>query len=216
MAIEGYVGRPGSGKSYTLTERAIRARDRGKPVFANYSIDGCFTFTPDQLLDLPPGLIIIDEAHLWFSARKAMQLPASLLAGWSQTRKNGWDVLWSTQHQNRIDRAILDVSDWVWVCSSWFHGSGHPMLFRAECYEPENIRYKKSRQVQTWKFFNSKVASSYNTMERLSFADYMIDPKDRYASSSKRVQDYYLPKNNFLVPAVVDNLEVSFLGGKGD
>ena len=67
MGIEGYIGRPGSGKSYTLTERAIREARKGRQVFLNYVINepNCWYFTPDQLMDLPPGVIVIDEAHLW-------------------------------------------------------------------------------------------------------------------------------------------------------
>src|SRR3954453_10256371 len=97
--IEGYIGRPGSGKSYTLTARVVKEARRGRQVFTNYAVraDNVWYFTPDQLMDLPPGLIVIDEAHLWFPARMALKLPPSWLAMLSQTRKNGWDLPWAAQ-----------------------------------------------------------------------------------------------------------------------
>lgn len=185
MAIEGYVGRPGSGKTYTLTERALRERDKGKEVFANYPIDGCWTFTPDQLLDLPPGLIVIDEAHLWFPARMSLKLPPSWLAMLSQTRKNGWDLLWSAQHETRVDRVMRDVSSWIWVCSAWFERDGHPLIFRSECYEPEFMRNKQRRAHQVVRLFNKKVAAAYDTLGRIEVARHAQSDKDAYAKPSK-------------------------------
>ena len=93
--IEGYIGRPGSGKSYTLTERALREANRGRQVFTNYGLihDNVFTFTPDQLLDLPPGLIVIDEAHVWFPARMGLRRPHSGVGMPHQTRKKWGDCV---------------------------------------------------------------------------------------------------------------------------
>lgn len=184
MAIEGYVGRPGSGKSYTLTERALRERARGRDVFTNYRVDGCYYFQPDQLLDLPPGVIVVDEAHLWFPSRMSLKLPPSWLAMLSQTRKNGWDLLWSAQHETRVDRVLRDVSSWIWVCSAWFQSHGHPAIFRAECYEPEHVRSRPHRQVQTWRLFSPKVAAAYNTYERLTVAEHATSATDVYANAS--------------------------------
>lgn len=168
--IEGYIGRPGSGKSYTLSERALREVDRGRDVFCNYRLDGTTYFVPEQLFDLPPGLIVIDEAHLWFSARQAMNLPPAWLAGLSQTRKNGWDLLWAAQHENRVDRVIRDVSSWQWLCSAWWKWEDHPVLFKATCWEPEYFRKEKKKQVTTWRAFSPRVAAAYNTHERLTVA----------------------------------------------
>lgn len=184
MAIEGYVGRPGSGKSYTLVDRAIRELNRGRDVFCNFHVDGTYYFTPDQLLDLPPGVIIIDEAHLWFPSRMSLKLPPSWLAMLSQTRKNGWDLLWSAQHETRVDRIVRDVSSWIWVCSAWGQTDGHPLIFRAECYEPENIRNIKKRAHQQFRLFNPKVAAAYNTLERLVVAEHAQSKEDTYANKS--------------------------------
>lgn len=179
--IEGYVGRPGSGKTYTLTERALRERAKGRQVFANYAIRGCFTFTPDQLLDLPPGLVVIDEAHLWFPARGSLNLPPSWLAGMSQTRKNGWDLMWAAQHEGRVDRVVRDISSWMWLCSAWLRTGGHPTLFRASSFEPEFFRRPKHKMTTTTRFFSQKTADSYDTFEKLIGARHAQKADDAYA-----------------------------------
>lgn len=180
--IEGWIGRPGSGKTYTLTARALKARARGKAVFANYPINGCVTFTPDQLLDLPPGLIVIDEAHLWFSARQAMNLPPSWLAEMSQTRKNGWDLIWSAQHEARVDSVIRHITSWLWLTQAWFKSrAGHPRLFSTSCYEPEFFRNEKRRTVKMWTPFQMSVAQQYDTMGKIEIARHMARKGDVYA-----------------------------------
>lgn len=185
MAIEGYVGRPGSGKSYTMTERVLREADKGRMCFVNYALvhPNVYYFTPDQLLDLPPGLVAIDEAHLWFPARMSLKLPMSWLSGMSQTRKRGWDLLWCAQHPKRIDSAIRDVSDWMWRCTAWFSYNDHPVLFRADCYEPEEYRRPGAKRLTTWRTFSRRVADAYNTHETLTQADHTVQANDPYAQA---------------------------------
>ncbi len=179
--IEGYIGRPGSGKSYTLSERALRERRRGREVFCNYALDGCWMFGPDDLLHLPPGLVVIDEAHLWFPARGSLKLPPSWLAGMSQTRKAGWDLLWASQHESRVDRVVRDITSWQWKCSAWWKHNGHPVLFKAESYEPEFFRMPKHKMTTTWRLFSQKTADAYNTHERLAVARHAQSDDDAYA-----------------------------------
>jgi hypothetical protein len=185
MAIEGYIGRPGSGKSYTMTARALQEADRGRTVFVNFGLKhpNVYMFGPDDLLHLPPGLICIDEAHLWFSARNALRLPPSWLALMSQTRKRGWDLLWAAQHEKRVDSVIRDVSSWMHLCSSWWTWNGHPLLFKSECYEPEYFRQKKKMMTQRWRFFSQDVANAYDTYETLTIARHAQSKNDAYAGS---------------------------------
>ena len=186
--IEGYIGRPGSGKSYTLTERALREANRGRTVFTNYGLvhENVFTFTPDQLLDLPPGLIVIDEAHLWFPARMSLKLPPSWLAMLSQTRKAGWDLLWCAQHESRVDRVLRDVSSWLWLCNAWFAWDGHPLVFQSQSFEPEFFRKKGRRMTNRYRLFDSKVAAAYDTYESLAVAEHATSDTDVYAKKSTK------------------------------
>jgi len=194
--IEGYIGRPGSGKSYTLTARALELANRGRTVFTNYDVvhPNIFRFREDQLLDLPPGVIVIDEAHLWFPARQALKLPPSWLAMMSQTRKSGWDLMWCAQHEARVDSALRHVSSWMWLCSSWFQTQGHPLLFKAESFEPEYFRRPKMRMTTRWRVFNTEVAAAYDTYERLTVAKHTETDTDVYARRSATYGDKYASK----------------------
>jgi zona occludens toxin (predicted ATPase) len=186
--IEALIGRPGSGKSFELTARVLEAADRDRLVFTNYAVahPNVYQFTPDQLMDLPPGLIVIDEAHLWFPARMSLKLPMSWLAGMSQTRKKGWDLLLAAQHETRLDRAVRDVCSWMWLCSAWGDWNGHPMLFTASSWEPEFFRRPQKRMTRRMRWFSSRVAQAYDTFESLTQADHTIDAKDPYAKAQSK------------------------------
>lgn len=187
--IEGYIGRPGSGKSYRLTERVLREAERGRTCFVNYGLihPNVYQFGPEDLLDLPPGLIAIDEAHLWFSARQSLQLPPSWLAGLSQTRKKQWDLLWAAQHENRVDRVLRDVSNWMYLCTSWLTWDQHALLFKAVTYEPEYFRKEKRAMGSSWKWFSPKVAGAYDTFETLAVAEHTKRKTDPYAKGKAKV-----------------------------
>ena len=184
--IEGYVGRPGSGKSYTLTANALEHAERGRLVFTNYALShpNVYVFGPTDLLDLPPGLIIIDEAHLWFPARQALKLPPSWLAMLSQTRKRGWDLIWAAQHEKRVDSVLRDVSAWMWLCTASWPWNGRPLVFSQACYEPEQFRHRQHRLYSRHRLFSQKVADAYNTMESLVIADHAKSEKDAYATKA--------------------------------
>jgi hypothetical protein len=184
MSIEGFIGRPGSGKSYAMTAKALAEADRDRLVFVNWAVNhpNVYMFTPDQLLDLPPGLVMIDEAHLWFPARGALKLPMSWLAGMSQTRKKGWDLIWAAQHERRIDSVVKDVTSWLWKCQAFFSYNNHPVLFKRDCWEPEFFRQPKKKWTTEVSLFSQRVADAYNTHESLTQAEHTIDPKDFYAS----------------------------------
>lgn len=186
--IEGFIGRPGSGKSYAMTAKALKEADRDRLVFTNWAVvhPNVYVFTPDQLMDLPPGLIMIDEAHLWFPARMSLKLPMSWLAGLSQTRKKGWDLVWAAQHESRIDRAVRDVTSWMWKCSAFFSYDNHPVLFRRECWEPEFFRRPDKKFTFEFSLFSQRVAAAYNTHESLVQAAHTIDSKDPYAAAQAK------------------------------
>lgn len=183
--IEGYVGRPGSGKTYTLTARLLEEARAGHQCFANFTVNhpNVERITIDDLVDpdMPPGKVFIDEAHLWFPARLAMKLPPSLLMRWSQTRKAGWDILWSAQHPKRIDSVIRDNSNLLWHCRAW-KGLVSPSVkyFTAVSYEPENFRKNKKHIVRVIRRFDQSVADAYDTFETLEVASHVSAVKDAY------------------------------------
>lgn len=185
MAVECLVGRPGSGKTYELTRRVLEEADKDRMVFTNYAVKhpNVYLFGPEDLLELPPGLVVIDEAHLWFPARMSLRLPMSWLAGVSYVRKNGWDLLLSTQHESRLDRAVRDVCAWMWLSSAWGSHNGHPMLFTAASWEPEFFRRPDKRFTRKWSWFSQRVADAYNTFESVTQAGHTAQKDDPYAKA---------------------------------
>jgi hypothetical protein len=185
--IEAFIGKPGSGKTYSLVDRALTEAKRGRQVFSNFLIDheNCWTYKADQLMDLPRGVIIIDEAHLWFSARNAINLPPSWLAMISQTRKNHWDLYWTAQHELRVDTSLRHVTNTMWLCQSWFNVGGHPMFFKSAAYEPEYFRRQGKKVGTRTRLFNEGVANSFNTYERLDIADHLKFKNDMYRQKSQ-------------------------------
>jgi hypothetical protein len=184
--IKGFIGRPGSGKTYHMTRDVLKEADRGNRCFTNWDVahENVWRFREDQLLDLPPGKIYIDEAHLWFSARQALNLPPSWLAMLSQTRKAGWDLTWCAQHETRVDRVLRDVTSWMYLCSAWGKVDGHPFAFQLQQWEPENFRRKSLREGNQWFMFEQRVADAYDTFERLTVAAHAQKDSDAYAKKS--------------------------------
>lgn len=183
--IEGYIGRPGAGKTYSLTRRLLRIADQGRPVYANYHIahENVTFFDPLQLMDLPPGVIALDEAHLYFPARGALKLPMSWLTLMSQTRKRGWDIFYTTQHENRLDRVVRDITNVMWLSRAYSFGP-EPWLFSAHGYEPEYFR-KPKRVVARWfGRFDPKVAAAYDTYESVTEAAHLKSGDDVYRAQS--------------------------------
>ena len=115
----------------------------------------------------------------------SLKLPMSWLAGMSQTRKAGWDLLWCAQHESRVDRAIRDVTSWMWLCGAWGEWDGHPILFSRRSWEPEFFRRPDRQQTRSFNFFDRRVAEAYNTWESLTQADHTRDPKDVYANARR-------------------------------
>ncbi len=123
--IEGLVGAPGTGKTYIMTAKVLR-RLRKQPrlhAFANFEIKHERAYRlegPDDLLTCPPGLIAIDEVHMWFDSRMSMKLPPSFLQKLSYTRKSGWNMMWTSQHESNADKRVRDNTNFIWLCAAYF------------------------------------------------------------------------------------------------
>lgn len=178
--IRGFIGRPGAGKTYAMTHEASKHLLRGRAVFANYNLRGSYYFTPDQILDLPPGLILLDEAHLIFGARNSLRLPPSLLMKMSQTRKSGWELWFTTQHERRVDSVLRDVTNVMTLVSPWLSKDGHPRFFRLRDWEPELFRTPGKHMWSQWVPYSQSIANLYDTYESVKVAEHMRSKNDIY------------------------------------
>lgn len=136
--IEIVTGIPGSGKTYLLTWKLLRAMVRGRNTATNYDIDegGCYAFlrraglspqvassridrhvvvrTYEQLRSLHDTQLCFSEAHLWFFSRMWERISMQEIQFWSQVRKAGVDACLDTQRLNAIDASVRDLAAHVW------------------------------------------------------------------------------------------------------
>lgn len=164
--IEGIVGLPGQGKTYEGVRRLLVAADAGRQ---------CFSTTPiahpnvewierDDVVDpeLPPGLLFIDEVHLWLGSNDWRSLDPAWYEKLSQTRKDGHDLIWTSQHESRVLKQLRDNTNLIWITNAWFRLGGAPRAFSARCYETHRVRRGKPLD-RYWHLTNKRVFEAYDT-----------------------------------------------------
>ncbi len=176
QGVTAYVGMPGSGKSYGLAEEGKRALDRGRPVFSNAGFDfgatatgwrdGCFQFGSfEELVHVPQGAtILIDEAPLYFNARKWQDFPDGFMYRLTQVRKDGLEVYYSTIDWRMVDVQLRRMTFWVWECKALTGRLLHRRMF------PPEERRKKDERARRSEFVRVKpsVSELYDTLGKVS------------------------------------------------
>lgn len=164
--IEGIVGLPGQGKTYEGVRRLLVAADSGRQCFSTTPINhpNVEHISRDEVVDpfLPPGLIFLDEIHLWLGSNDFRQLDPTWYEKLSQTRKDGHDVLWTSQHESRVLKQLRDNTNYIWVARAYFPLFGAPRLFTAACWEAHEVR--KGKPIARYRHFAEKyVFRAYDT-----------------------------------------------------
>ncbi len=141
--IIGYVGTPGSGKTYEAVLCILENLKKGRVVYTN--IDGlempiCREMIKNvcdlsdlaiekQLKILEPGqldnfwnhiepkcLVVIDEVQKVFSSREWQSEKNKHFGFWASThRHNGFDVILITQNPERVDSAVRGLFEWTYL-----------------------------------------------------------------------------------------------------
>lgn len=112
--IEAYVGLPGSGKTLLAVARLLAEKKR-KRIANFYSKFGEWDFALwEDMREAGNALCVVDEAHMWFSARTWNKQTQADLAVFQQHRKWGLDMIWIAQHESRVDVAIREVTAYVY------------------------------------------------------------------------------------------------------
>jgi len=162
--VEGFTGLPGSGKTYYATQKALNALRQGQPVYSNFDIIGARRYSKlQEVLAVRNGVIIVDEINLVCPSRFWNSFPPELAYFWSQTRKFGLDIFWTSQHVDRVDKIIREISNYVWHIRSW------PLGWKsANCYIPEQIHKEKAKPVAGEIFRPSaKIWDNYDTYQEI-------------------------------------------------
>lgn len=170
--ITGIFGLPGRGKTYEAVRRVKLQADTGRQCFSTTPIfdqDGNphpnvemieYTDLADPFL--PPGLILLDEVQLFLSARAGRKLDKRFYEKLSQTRKDGHDLIYTSQHESLVLKQLRDNTNWGIITWSWGMNNGHPVMFTGKMWEMWKIRRGKPDD-KYWHFFDKDVAKAYDT-----------------------------------------------------
>lgn len=183
--ICGIIGLPGAGKTLEAVRRALIAHKNGQHVYSNIPLnlpDDAWTLVVPETLGLVRGgFVLLDEVHLWLPARRSMQLPSSWLGMFSQTRKMGWELWWTAQHETRVDRALRDVTSWMYLAEAFVLPFE---VYTYKQYEPENFRRPGHAMGRAkWRRRSKSASEAYNTMGTVKGATHTLDRDDPYATT---------------------------------
>lgn len=180
--VTGIVGRKGHGKTlFSVHEmlrhvgRRIPCKDPSCPDKYHRGViasNGALNLPPDlaslfiavdgwdDLLTLPHGtLVVIDEAHLWAPAIAGRELPAHVRWYLSQCRKLHHEVVWVSQHEDRVALNLRRQTDEIGICAR-----GMFRKMKVDFFDVEDVRKRGVRPQWTFRYrVSKKLASAYDT-----------------------------------------------------
>ncbi len=198
ISVEGFIGLPGAGKTYSLAVRGLKALEKGRTVYSNFGLAGTIPLevwdhenigkTKDPgpsctcgtcFVSISDAVVLVDEINLWAPSRMWNALPIGLLHRWAQVRKYRTQILWSAQHEDRVDKVIREVTGWMWECVP----HRLPIIggwFTLHAFEPSDMRRTQTRKSLGSASYRLKleVASAYDTFQIIDFGSQgLIQPK---------------------------------------
>jgi hypothetical protein len=137
----------------------------------------------DQLAELRDCVVIIDEAHLYAPSHQHVNFP--MLARWAlaHSRKHGLDVYWISQHEDRVNRTLRDLTNEIRLSESFFGGK----WFRVTAWTPEDLRKPKKHIRRSWYRMDVKIANRYDTTATIEVDEYALKG-DSSAARLRQVQ----------------------------
>ncbi|HEX5307818.1 MAG TPA: zonular occludens toxin domain-containing protein [Solirubrobacteraceae bacterium] len=187
MAVEGWIGAQGQGKSYCMVTRCVEAANSGSIVYSNLLIRGAQHFeTWDDLMTVLEEVarqhvratVAIDEAGKFLSSRFWQKADPRMLTLLQERRKigAGVDLFFSVPSWRMIDTQLRDVAQRLHVCrrfggSEYSHDGGkNPWFFTESAFWPEQLSTEHNRTRRASKshrrrvlWFTPDVASLYST-----------------------------------------------------
>lgn len=178
--VEGFTGLPRSGKTYRLAQIGINALNRGQKVYGNLHLrneinQNNFHYS-NKIKDffaVRDGIILIDEINLVCPSRWWNKFLPELAYFWSQTGKFKLDVYWTSQHIDRVDKIIREISNFVWQIDAYKIPFFDIQICHARQYLPEHIGNERKEPYESDFFAISKKWSEahYNTWEPIELGE---------------------------------------------
>lgn len=188
--IIAYTGLPGAGKTYSLAKDCFfENKRRGRDIYANFALKGARYFNDiRQILNVEKGIIAIDEMNTLCPASKWQQLPVEYVNLWTQSRKNGIDLWFTTQNFRRVVASIRDVTNYVWRFNWVFSPKLIHKWHTAKLYEAYDAEREKekAKPLKKYRFYeNEGVYAIYDTKFRIKTPKHLttlsIDEFDPYS-----------------------------------
>lgn len=124
MAIIGYFGVPGCGKSTTLVKIARKEQKRLKKRYkhiytVNIDIKGCTRITKQDFekYKFTDSLILWDEITLDYDNRDFKSFSLNAKESFCLHRHFGLDIIYATQNYENVDKKIRDLTLELWYMS---------------------------------------------------------------------------------------------------
>lgn len=192
MSIIAYTGRPGTGKTYSMVQQAIKLLNRGKVVYSNFHINwqGAkgkrfsilkFRFISydypknnlrswtklNDILEIKKGYVIMDEAHLYMNSRRWKEMPMEFMRKLAQHRKDGIHIVCTVQNIKRLDVIVRELVDYWYDCRRFFF-----FWFKLTEYDVDEDEQRK--KPLSWRLirFSKKRAMRYDTLEKVGSVDF--------------------------------------------
>jgi len=171
------TGRPGSGKTYVLTRYALEYLKKGLQVYSNYKINWegdnlHYWLDTKDLRDVENGIIIMDEAHVYFNSRRWDNLSTDMQRKLQQHRKEGLHIWGSCQHEARIDVVFRELVSSFYQCKKMItsrENAKKPFgLICVSQYYPEDLK-SQDKKAFSRKYYTikKKYCEAYNTLEKI-------------------------------------------------
>lgn len=192
--VIGIIGKMGAGKTMHAVRMAVRRLEAGVDVASNFTLDlgvigskgrwAPITSLGD-LEHIRNAVVIIDEAHLLAPSSHSKNFPMQARQALAFARKNGLDLFWISQHEERVNRTLRDLTTEYHFCTKGYKKG----TFKVEVWEPEKFRKASATPDRRMLFkFDAKVAAAYDTTQVIQLDDHLaaVDQKERATAKAAR------------------------------
>jgi len=190
LAVRGYTGLFGSGKTLAMVREGYAARKRnpdvrvmtnlprlelpGRPV---ENLNDCDSYEEvlQKMLAFKDGYLLLDEVGVYLPSRRWNKVADELMAKWQQSRKDQVEMRWTCIRPSQV---VKDIRDITWE-TAWC--SSYRMLgfFMVNWYSYTAVQQKAFFQYRYLIWLRAGLSSSlYDTMSK-------VDPFLRAAASAE-------------------------------
>ena len=215
MAIIGYFGTPGVGKSTTLVRIARQEQKRlikrYKHIYTvNIDIKGCKRITKQDFekYKFTNSLILWDEITLDYDNRNFKEFSKEAKEAWILHRHFGSDIIYATQNFENVDKKIKDITLELWYMSKSVVPILKEFTRSKRIYREININENTSELVLGYRFCNF-LESIFVSNNKICFRRRYYKYFDSFDElSMKERKEYEETQNNTInndLNSIIDN-----------